>query len=110
VLTINGRITDVSLDLRTGLSTFGKSFSVELSSASNTAVLIPEGLAHGFLALEDSIVLYLVGTGYSPQHDRGVRWDSFGFDWGAENPSLSERDRSHPVFSEYSSPFSKGLK
>ena len=69
-------------------------------------IYIPKGCAHGFLSLEDgSIVIYLQTTVYSQKHDTGIRWDSFGMDWGINNPIVSERDKTFPNFMDFKSPF-----
>jgi dTDP-4-dehydrorhamnose 3,5-epimerase len=63
-------------------------------------------MAHGFLALtEDVLMAYKVTTVYAPGNDAGIRWDSFGFDWGVDQPIVSNRDRAHPKLSDYNSPF-----
>jgi len=53
-----------------------------------------KGFAHGFLTLsETATVVYMTTTVHSTEHDAGVRWDSFGFDWGIDSPVISERDK-----------------
>ena len=69
-------------------------------------LFIPAGCAHGFLALEDdSMMVYQTSTVHSPSHDAGVLWNSFGFDWPAKNPILSERDQKFPALCDFQSPF-----
>lgn len=106
VYVTHGRITDVILDIRKGSSTYGHYITTELSTDNRHMMYIPPGFAHGFLALEDdSLVVYLQTTGYSKEHDAGVRFDSFGFDWGVEHPLVSSRDQSFPTLEEFDSPF-----
>ena len=106
VYVISGKILDVCLDLRITSKTFGKYFSCVLSGNDEKYLYIPKGLAHGFAALEDnSIVHYAQTTGYSKVHDFGVRYDSFGFNWNIENPIVSERDKSFPQLSDFSTVF-----
>ncbi len=38
-------------------------------------LFIPEGFAHGFLALEDSYVLYLATNKFNSNLDSGIRYD-----------------------------------
>jgi len=99
---INGKILDVCLDLRYTSKTYGKYFSIVLSGDDNKYLYIPKGIAHGFASLEDdSIVHYAQTTGYSKDHDFGIRYDSFGFDWFIENPIISERDKTFPQFADF---------
>lgn len=106
VYCIEGSVLDVVLDLRRGSPDFGKAKSVELSGENRKVLFVPRGVAHGFLATEDSCVMvYLTSTVHSPSHDSGVRWDSFGFDWGTDRPIVSERDASLPPLSLDDSPF-----
>ena len=53
VTCLRGRLLDVILDLRRGEPTYGRHWSIELSAAAPQVLLLPAGLAHGFLALED---------------------------------------------------------
>ena len=61
-------------------------------------VYIPPGVAHGFAALTDMTITYLVDGYYDSADELGVAWDDpeIGADWGVEDPVLSERDRSNP--------------
>ncbi len=106
VYCIAGRVLDVVLDLRKNSPAFGRSCARELNAASREMFFIPIGFAHGFLALEDNATMvYQTSTVHSPAHDAGVRWDSFGFDWPAKFPVLSERDKKFPALRDFSSPF-----
>jgi dTDP-4-dehydrorhamnose 3,5-epimerase len=70
---INGSIKDVIVDIRPNSKTFGKWLSVELSGSSGKALLISEGLGHGFLSLEEnSIVVYLVSSAFSPSEEYAI--------------------------------------
>ena len=97
---------DVILDLRSNSPTYGQSDAVELSSANHFIVHIPAGFAHGFLSLEDgSCLVYKTDAVHSPEHDAGIRWDSFGFEWKTESPIISARDAALPAFGDFVSPF-----
>lgn len=101
-----GKVIDVVLDIRKQSPTYGKYFSTELSAENSRILIIPSGLAHGFKSLEElTIVSYMQTSCYAPDNDTGVRFDSFGFDWGLEHPELSDRDKSFVPFSEYKTPF-----
>lgn len=102
----HGRVQDVLLDLRRNSPTFGRAAARELSAENRLILFIPAGVAHGFLSLEErSILVYKTGTVHSPEHDAGIRWDSFGFDWGHTAPVVSARDAAFPSFANFSSPF-----
>ena len=101
VYCLGGSVLDVLLDLRVGPN-YGKFASAVLSSENRQVILIPKGIAHGFLALEEnSLMLYKTSTVHAPEFDRGIKWDSFGFEWSIEAPIISARDQQHPVFSEF---------
>lgn len=102
-----GKVLDVLLDLRLGVN-YGAVASVELSEDNNYALFIPPGVAHGFLSLVDnSMMLYKTSVVHNPESDKGIKWDSFNFDWGNINPIMSPRDRQHIGFHEFKTPFLK---
>lgn len=105
VICTSGSVRDVLLDLRNG-DGYGDFDSVDLGFEKKfNAVYLPKGIAHGFRALsDDAELLYLVETEYSPEHDAGVLWNSFGFNWLCDNPICSKRDSSHQTFLEFSPP------
>jgi dTDP-4-dehydrorhamnose 3,5-epimerase len=95
-----GRIFDVAADVREDSATLGRWVGAELSAADGRSLFVPEGFAHGFLALEDdTVVTYLMTGEFSPEHDTGVRWDDpdLGIDWPVAAPILSEKDRALPM-------------
>ncbi len=105
-----GKIIDVVLDIRKDSSTFGQYFSCELSSNNGKVLIIPKGLAHGFKSLQDNTnVTYMQTTGYAPNNDGGIRYDSFGFDWECVSPKSSDRDQSFPTLKDFNSPFIFGI-
>lgn len=94
---VKGEILDVILDLRPESKTFKKYEEFRLKDSDNTSLFVPKGCAHGFRSLEDdTIVFYAISGKYSKDHDTGIRWDSFGYDWGVEKPILGERDEKLP--------------
>jgi dTDP-4-dehydrorhamnose 3,5-epimerase len=94
-----GEIFDVAIDARKDSKAFGKYVSVRLSGC-NTALCIPRGFAHGFVALgdEDVIVMYGVDNGYSPELERGVAWndEDIGIKWPIKPTLISKKDASWP--------------
>jgi dTDP-4-dehydrorhamnose 3,5-epimerase/CDP-3, 6-dideoxy-D-glycero-D-glycero-4-hexulose-5-epimerase len=102
VYVIQGEILDVCLDLRHGSSTFGKCFSCTLSGNDGNYLYIPRGIAHGFVSLDDDAIVHYAQTScYSKDHDRGIKYDSFGFDWNITSPVISQRDSSFPGFNDF---------
>lgn len=101
-----GRILDVILDIRKNSPTYGKFFTIELSCTNAKAAVIPSGMAHGFRALEENTnVTYLQTSCYAAEHDSGVHYNSFGFDWEISNPIVSARDEMFSNFKTFDSPF-----
>ena len=100
VSVVQGRIFDVAADVRQDSPTLGRWVGAELSAADGRSLFVPEGFAHGFLALQDdTVVTYLMTGEFSPEHDTGVRWDDpdLGIDWPVAAPILSEKDRALPT-------------
>lgn len=96
-----GKIQDVIIDLRPESDTFCHYISVELSEDNYTMLYVPIGFAHGFLTLEPVCdVLYMVSNFYSPENERGVRWNdsAFNIKWMAEPKFISEKDAHHKDF------------
>jgi dTDP-4-dehydrorhamnose 3,5-epimerase len=85
-------------DLRDGGPTAGATLAVDLSGDNHVGVFIPPGVAHGFAALTDVVITYLVDGYYDPADELGVAWDdpTVGADWGVAAPILSARDRENP--------------
>jgi dTDP-4-dehydrorhamnose 3,5-epimerase len=93
---VRGSLHDVVLDLRPGSPTFGRSFGAELSAENRRMMYVPKGCAHGFVTLtDDTEAVYLVDEFYSPEHERGVRWNDprFSIPWPIEPRVLSDKDR-----------------
>lgn len=103
---MEGEIIDVIVDLRKSSPTFQQYEAFELRASRGDALYIPKGFAHGFQALTDmAMVAYGVNSAYSPQHDRGIRYDSFGYKWPLPPSVVSERDLKHPGMQEFQSLF-----
>jgi dTDP-4-dehydrorhamnose 3,5-epimerase len=105
VYCISGSVLDVALDLRKG-STYGKAVGVELSSENHFVLSIPTGFAHGFLSLSDQACLvHKTDAVHACNHEAGILWNSFGFEWPVKVPYLSERDQKFPSLKDFKSPF-----
>jgi dTDP-4-dehydrorhamnose 3,5-epimerase len=94
-----GRARVVLHDLRRGSPTEKATLVLDLSGNEGPAVFIPPGVAHGFAALEDLTLVYLVDGYYNPDDELGLRWDDpeVEADWQLSDPILSERDRTNPL-------------
>ncbi|HBZ14637.1 MAG TPA: dTDP-4-dehydrorhamnose 3,5-epimerase [Pantoea sp.] len=93
-----GEVFDVAVDIRQGSTTYGKWVGVILSAENKRQLWIPEGFAHGFMALSESVeFLYKTTNYYSPQHERSIRWDDaeIGIAWPSIDVELiiSEKDK-----------------
>jgi dTDP-4-dehydrorhamnose 3,5-epimerase len=98
---IRGSVYDVIVDLRPSSPTYMRWFGVELTACNRAMLYVPEGFAHGYLALEDDTeVIYFVSEFYSPEHERGVRHDdpAFGIEWPIPVEIVSDKDRGWPDF------------
>lgn len=105
-----GAVLDVAIDIRVGSPTFGTWDVVLLDDVDRRAIYLSEGLGHAFLSLEDdSTVLYLCSTGYSPGREHGIHpldpaigieWPTTGRDGRSLTPQLSEKDQAAPTLAE----------
>jgi dTDP-4-dehydrorhamnose 3,5-epimerase len=100
---IRGSVFDVVIDIRPDSITYCQWLGIELSSENHTILYVPEGFAHGYKTLENnSEVFYLVSQFYTPDAERGIRWDdpAFNITW-PETPDLiiSEKDKNWPDYS-----------
>jgi dTDP-4-dehydrorhamnose 3,5-epimerase len=94
-----GRAKVVLHDLRDGSPTDRATQVLELDESESRGVWIPPGVAHGFAALTDMTIVYLVDAYYNPDDELGVAWDDpdIAAPWGVREPILSARDRSNPA-------------
>lgn len=95
---LRGRARVVLHDLRLGSPTDGATEVLELCGDEDRGLFIPPGVAHGFAALTDLLLCYLVDGYYNPDDELGLAWDDpeVGADWGIAAPVLSARDLGNP--------------
>ena len=99
-----GSIYDVIIDLRKESSTYKQWVAVELTADNHRMLYVPEGCAHGFQTLEDDgEVFYLVSAFYTPEAERGLRWDdsAFGIRWPIDVTNISDKDKGWPDFAAW---------
>jgi dTDP-4-dehydrorhamnose 3,5-epimerase len=100
---LRGAVFDVVVDIRVGSPTFGRWDSVLLDDRDHRTVYLSEGLAHGFVALQDdSTVSYLCSTGYDPHREHTIcpTDPAIGIDWPIGEPTTSDRDAAAPTLAE----------
>lgn len=100
VTVLAGAVFDVAVDLRVGSPTFGQWTSVELTAENRRQFYIPEGFAHGFLALaDDTLVQYKCTAPYAPASEQSLRWDDpdVAIAWPEIEPTLSPKDAAAPL-------------
>jgi dTDP-4-dehydrorhamnose 3,5-epimerase len=104
VTCVSGSVFDVVVDVRVGSPTFGRWDSLLLDDRDHRTVYISEGLAHGFLALQDnSTVMYLCSAEYNPQREHTIAATdpALAIDWpGGHELVLSDRDAAAPTLDE----------
>jgi len=95
----NGRAMVVLHDLRASSPTDGVTLVLEIGEHDHRGVYIPPGVAHGFYALTDMTITYLVDHYYDPADELGVAWDDpvLQVVWPTTDPELSQRDRTNPL-------------
>jgi dTDP-4-dehydrorhamnose 3,5-epimerase len=96
VTCVSGLIKDVIVDIRPSSKTYGKWIEVQLSGTSGNAVLIGEGLGHGFVSLVDvSTVAYLVSSPFSPSEEFEINPldQAININWGLPLSELKISDK-----------------
>lgn len=99
---IHGKIFDVIVDVRKNSPTFGKYYKTELNSQNNDAIIVHEGLAHGFQTLtEDAKILYFHSAPFDLDHSVGINpFDpKINIKWPLECSLISEKDTLLPFLS-----------
>ncbi|MBO5688176.1 MAG: dTDP-4-dehydrorhamnose 3,5-epimerase [Alistipes sp.] len=108
VRVIKGSVMDVAVDLRKDSPTYGKWESVVLTEENKLQLWIPEGFAHGFVALEDNTIFnYKCTNVYNKESEGSILWNDpdININWNIDNPTLSEKDKISPLFKNFESPF-----
>ena len=108
VQVIAGSALDVAVDLRRNSETYGQHVKVLLSSEKRNQFWIPEGFAHGFIALEDNTIFsYKCTNYYNPQSEVTILWNdrNLKIDWQIDNPIISPKDKEGVLFKDFDTPF-----
>ena len=99
-----GAVLDVAVDIRKDSPTFGKYASVELTEENHKMFLVPQGFAHGFVALSDTVDFeYMVGgSTYNKESEGAIIYNDpdIGIEWGVKEPLVSEKDSQAPLLKD----------
>lgn len=97
---ISGSIWDVAVDVRSESPTYLQHYGIELSAANNLMLIIPQGFAHGFQALEDDCaMIYFHSERYTPGSEGGLRFNDplLNINWPLPVSIISDRDKNHQL-------------
>ena len=102
VRVLRGKILDVVVDIRKGSRTFGQVYYCTLDSERRNMLMVPEGFAHGFAALEDTLFYYKCTNLYHKTSESGILWNDphLNIKWPVDSPIVSEKDRVLPEWNE----------
>lgn len=106
---IVGHVWDVVVDLRKDSPNFKKWLGFDLIDKEYNALLVPPGCAHGYIALQPSIVSYQCNEKFYGEYDDGIQWNDkdIAIEWpldligGAENVILSDKDKNLQTFQHF---------
>jgi dTDP-4-dehydrorhamnose 3,5-epimerase len=109
VRVITGSILDVVVDIRTDSKTYGKYFSAILDGENKRMLYIPEGFAHGFLALENNtLIQYKCSNLYNKESEGGIIWNDpdININWEIDyEPIISDKDKNNIYLQNFKSSF-----
>lgn len=99
---VNGKIRAGLADLRPSSPTYGATQVIEMGETNQVGIFIPVGVAHGFVALTETTLTYIVDNYYDGADEYGVAWNDpdLAVPWGVESPLVSARDAANPLWRE----------
>lgn len=108
VMVMKGKALDVVVDLRPDSPTYAQYGKYILDADQHNMLYIPEGFAHGLLAIEDTIFAYKCSDFYNKSSETGILWndDTLNIDWelnihGFKQPIVSDKDQALPSFEKF---------
>ena len=104
VSVLKGKILDCVIDLRKNSKTFGKSFSIILSSDNCKSLYIPAGFGHAYFSFSKiNIIYYKLSNYYHPEYEDGIVWNDRIFEnkWPVKKPLVSNKDKKLKSFSDF---------
>lgn len=99
----SGQIRVGLADLRPSSPGYRQTETVVLDAADSRGLYIPVGVAHGFLALTDATLFYIVDNYYDGSDEHGLAWNDpdIAVRWQAKNPPvISGRDAANPFYKD----------
>jgi len=100
VTAATGRLFDAAVDLRPGSPVFGHAETIEIGSEDGIMrqIFLPPGVAHGYYALEDTVVLYKCTGTWDQEDEGGLLWSDpdLGIMWPEKDPVIKARDADFP--------------
>jgi len=107
VRALKGSIYDVAVDLRQGSPTYGKYVGRKLSEDAGNCLWVPVGFAHGYVALEDSVVYYKCTGTHCPPTERTLHYKDpdVNIKWPLEPTLISEKDANATLFKDVKTNF-----
>jgi len=106
VRVIQGEVLDVIVDIRPKSKTYGEHFGIRLSGENKMQMLVPRGMAHGYIVLSDTAIFaYKCDNEYNKASEGGLLFNDpkLKIDWILDPSSflVSEKDIVLPVFGEH---------
>ena len=101
---IKGKVLDVVIDCRKKSKTFGMYYKIVLSDKNCKSLMIPDGFAHGFLALgKENIIFYGCDNYRSANSEVTIKWDdpNINIKWPSNKKVISKKDKIGKTFSEF---------
>lgn len=98
-----GKIFEVAVDLRHNSETFGQHIAFILDAELPQQLILPPGVAHGYLSLEaDNVVTYKCSGLYNPSDEAGINWSDpdLNINWPSHEPIIKERDANFPFLKD----------
>jgi dTDP-4-dehydrorhamnose 3,5-epimerase len=107
VRVVRGAAFDVAVDIRRGSPSFGQWVGAELTADNKRQLWIPEGFAHGFVALQDDThFLYKTTDTWAKDCERSVLWNdpAIGIQWPVPTspgaPLIAAKDAAAPMLAQ----------
>jgi dTDP-4-dehydrorhamnose 3,5-epimerase len=94
LVVISGRMSIGLFDARPQSSTFRLGAMTVLDATAPAALLIPNGVAHGFYSEEATSFVFGSTASWQPGETTVIRWDDaeMALRWSCKDPVISERD------------------